>query len=76
MIPRKIKINEVRELQKSNIGKNERVESLLEAFDTSLKKIQQENYNFLKTSVKTTLQLFFDVGVFDIFRTKDENFQD
>ena len=67
---------ENKELKEAKNSNNESVEAPLKALDIVLKKRQLIYCNFLDTSVKATLLLFYDVGSSDSFDIKHEIFKD
>ena len=55
---------------------NKSTEASLKAFDLFRQPTMIECKIFLSSSVRTTTQTIYDIGVFDRFENKDENFID
>ena len=63
-------------MREANDSLNVSAEPFSKAFDFSSKKIQLEHKNFIDNSVKTTIQILYDVALFNGFEKKDEVFRD
>ena len=60
-------LSEIKQKRESNDSLHESVESCLKAFNISLQNSQLENKEFIDNSVKATMRILYDVGIFQKF---------
>ena len=60
-------------IERTNLSLIENVEASLKAFDISLKILRLKDKNFFNNSVKTTIQILYDVLLFHGFEKKMVN---
>ena len=65
-------MKEIKQLTEANISLNESAESSLKSFDMSSDSLYLENEKHIDKFVKTTRQLFYEVGLFDRFENKGQ----